>query len=331
MKNNKILILESLFSFFIIITISAIITLIVLRIKSESKIINSNSEASVIITNILENMKSKKYTDIEEYINNLSILGISKQFEESDQIINVDGNLLEDKFFGTEIPKGYIVNLRIHNLNEKFDIQKSVNIVLKNSLETLEVSTILTRDVVDVCNKPQISEKYFNEFGISLEEYEVIPIKYSYKTNSYVVTTKGDDEWYNYYSKDWAKVLIFSKYGEDLKNQFIDKNGNIRKQIKYNDYLLDLTNYIYVWIPNFSIKDNNSFFRYESAKNAIKQEMLYSNGEYLYLNTISDNIQDVSEECSFNGINGVWRKINDIEDVYLSTFNSTKFGPVNIY
>ena len=167
MKNNKILILESLFSFFIIITISAIITLIVLRIKSESKIINSNSEASVIITNILENMKSKKYTDIEEYINNLSILGISKQFEESDQIINVDGNLLEDKFFGTEIPKGYIVNLRIHNLNEKFDIQKSVNIVLKNSLETLEVSTILTRDVVDVCNKPQISEKYFNEFGIS--------------------------------------------------------------------------------------------------------------------------------------------------------------------
>lgn len=308
-----------------------IITLIVLKIKSESKIVNSNSEASIIITNILENMKSKKYTDIEEYINNLSILGISKQFEENDQIINVDGNLLEDKFFGTEIPKGYILNLRIHNLNEKFDIQKSIKIILKNNLETLEASTILTRDIVDVCNKPQISEKYFNEFGISLEEYEVIPIKYSYKNNSYVVTTKGDDEWYNYYSKDWAKVLIFSKYGEDLKNQFIEENGNIKKQIKYNDYLLDLTNYIYVWIPNFSIKDNNSFFRYESSKNAIKQEMLYSNGEYLYLNSISDNIQDVSEKCNFNGINGVWRKIIDIEDVYLSTFNSTKFGPVNIY
>lgn len=331
MKNNRILILESLFSFFIIITISVIITLIVLKIKSESKIVNSNSEASIIITNILENMKSKKYTDIEEYINNLSILGISKQFEENDQIINVDGNLLEDKFFGTEIPKGYILNLRIHNLNEKFDIQKSIKIILKNNLETLEASTILTRDIVDVCNKPQISEKYFNEFGISLEEYEVIPIKYSYKNNSYVVTTKGDDEWYNYYSKDWAKVLIFSKYGEDLKNQFIEENGNIKKQIKYNDYLLDLTNYIYVWIPNFSIKDNNSFFRYESSKNAIKQEMLYSNGEYLYLNSISDNIQDVSEKCNFNGINGVWRKIIDIEDVYLSTFNSTKFGPVNIY
>ena len=40
MKNNKFLIIESILSFFIIIIISIIITLVCLKIKSESKIVN---------------------------------------------------------------------------------------------------------------------------------------------------------------------------------------------------------------------------------------------------------------------------------------------------
>lgn len=324
MKNNKFLIIESILSFFIIIIISTIITLICLKIKSESKIINNVSNGSVIITNILENMNSRKYAEIEEYIDNLSVIGITKKIEENNQVITVDGNIFKDRFFGIEIPNGYILELKIHNLNEKFDIQKSVNIVLENNIEKLEVSTVLEREFVDVCNPPQITDEYFNILGINMEDYEIIPIKYSNKSNNYMVTTIGDEDWYNYYAKEWAKILIFPRIGENLKNQFIDKQGNIKNT-------LELQNYMYTWIPNFSIRDNVSYFRYGSGKNLIRQEVLYSNGEYLYLNTISDDIPDISSECSFNGINGVWKKVNNNDDIYFNAFNATKFGPINLH
>lgn len=331
MKNNKILIMEVIISFFIIIIISSLITVVCLKIKSDSQEVTNSSQNSIIITSILENMQSRRYSKIEEYINNLSVIGISKKFEENNQIITVNGSIFQDKFFGVEIPDGYTLELRIHDLNEDFDIQKSVNITLSNNTGTAELSTVIQREIIENCNKPEITDEYFNELEISLDEYEIIPIKYSYKTNSYVVTTKGDKDWYNYYAKEWAKVLVFPIYGEDLKNHFINSNGNVEKQVTYNGYTLNLESYIYTWIPNFSMKDNISYFRYGNGKNSIKQELLYNNGEYLYLNTISDVISDVSEECNFNGISGVWRKIDNENDVYISSFNVTKFGPINLH
>lgn len=331
MKNNKILIIESILSFFIIITISSLITVVCLKIKAESKNVNSSTRDSIIITNILENMNSRRYAIIKEYIDELSAFGVTKTFEENEQVITVDGNVFQGRFFGTEIPKGYIVELRIRDLNDDFDIQKSIHIAIKNNNQVSEISSSIQREIVDNCNKPEISNEYFKDLEISLDEYEVIPIKYSYKTNSYVVTTKGDNDWYNYYTKEWAKVLIFPIYGEDLKNQFIDSAGNISNQINYNGYTLDLKNYIYIWIPNFSIKDNISYFRYEDGKNSIKQDLLYNDGEYLYINTISEVVEDISDECNFNGISGVWRKADNKEDIYFNSFNSTRFGPINLH
>lgn len=331
MKNNKILIIESILSFFIIITISALITVVCLKIKSESKSVNSSAKDSIIITNILENMSSRRYAVIKEYIDELSAFGVTKTFEENEQVITVDGNEFQGKFFGTEIPNGYVVELRIRDLNDNFDIQKSVHIAIKNNNQVSEISSSIQREIVDNCNKPEISNDYFEDLQISLDEYEVIPIKYSYKTNSYIVTTKGDNDWYNYYAKEWAKVIIFPIYGEDLKNNFIDSTGNIANQINYNGYILDLKNYIYAWIPNFSVKDNISYFRYENGKNSIKQDLLYNNGEYLYINTISEVVEDISNECNFNGISGVWRKVDSQDDIYLNTFNSTRFGPINLH
>lgn len=331
MKNNKMLIIELILSFFIIIIISSIITIVCLKIKSESKYINNSSKDSIIITNILENMNSRRYSEIEEYINNLSVVGVTKTFEENEQVITVDGKVFQEKFFGTEIPFGVIIELRIQDLDENFDIQKNVSITLKSNNQVSEISSVIEREIVDNCNKPEITNEYFKELGISLDEYEVIPIKYSYKTNSYVVTTNGDKDWYNYFAKEWAKVLIFPIYGEDLKNQFIKSNGEINNQINYNGYILDLKNYIYTWIPNFSVKDNVSYFRYGNGKNSIKQDLLYNNGEYLYLNTISEVVEDISEDCHFNGVSGVWRKADNSEDVYFSSFNATRFGPINMH
>lgn len=334
MKRSKFLNIEIIFSIFIIIIIGAIITFICLRINYEKNNMISNSEATIIITNILENIKSRRYSDIKEYIDGISDIGITKKIEENGQYIIVNGNIFENKFFGTEIPKGYIVELRIDNLNNDFNIQKSINIDIKykinNENKNLSLSTVVEKEHVEECNKPEIENDYLELIGVNLDEYEVIPIKYSNKLNSYVITTAGDEEWYNYSSKEWARVLIFSKDGEDLKNQFISNDGIVKKQIKYNDtYELFLNNYMYVWIPNFTIKDNISYFRYGSGKNSIRQDLLYNNGEYLYLNIISDVVNDISEECNFNGVSGVWKKVIDSEDIYFKNLNSSKYGPIN--
>lgn len=331
MRNSKVLIFETIFSFFIIISIISIITFVCLKINSESKSLNNNAEATIISTNILENINSRRYNKIEEYIEELSVVGVSKKIEKNEQLIIVDGSNFVGKFFGTDIPEGYKVELSFKNLDENIDIQKSINIKIKyNEIEVFNLDTVLQHENVDVCNKPIITNEYFEPIGINLDEYEIIPIKYSYKSNSYVTTTKGDNSWYNYYAKEWAKVLIFPNYGEDLKSLFIDNEGNVKNQIQYNEYVLDLKNYIYVWIPNFSMRDNISYFRYNNGKNAIRQELIYDNGEYLYINSIGDSIPDITEDCNFNGISGVWRKL-DNKDIYFSSFNSTRFGPLNLH
>jgi hypothetical protein len=53
----------------------------------------------------------------------------------------------------------------------------------------------------------------------------------------------------------------------------------------------------------------------------------YIDGNYLYLNTVGEEIENISKECSFSGTAGVWRNLNS-EDIYITEFNKTKYGPI---
>ena len=75
------------------------------------------------------------------------------------------------------------------------------------------------------------------------------------------------------------------------------------------------------------MKNNQSYFRYGASKNIIKMDFKYIDGKYLYLNTVGEEIENISKECSFSGIAGVWRNINS-EDIYTEEFNKTKYGPI---
>jgi hypothetical protein len=323
--------------FIIIFTILLITTIALacIGIKNQSQNTNKNSEATIIMTNIIENMNSKTFSEFESYIEEISSIGISKKIEEGTQKIKVTGKELQGKFFGTEIPDGYNIDMEISNNSDTFNIVKNVNIIITYEVngneEKLEMQTSLEREKIDECNAPDLTSSYFDSIGISTEYYNIIPIKYSYDLNSYVTTTESDDEWYNYSSKEWARVLVFLKDGHDLKDAFIDENGVVKNTAVYDNYNLDLKNYMYVWIPNFSIKDNESYFRYAASKKAIAVDFLYVDGQYLYLNTVSDEIADVSTKCSFDGIYGVWRKVLDEDDEYYKNFNLTKYAPLNLH
>ena len=64
-----------------------------------------------------------------------------------------------------------------------------------------------------------------------------------------------------------------------------------------------------------------------ASKNIIKMDFKYIDGNYLYLNTVGEEIENISKECSFSGIAGVWRNLNS-EDIYITEFNKTKYGPI---
>ena len=328
---KRIMPLELFFSLIIIVSIIFVITIICLEIKAYSIRINRKTEMALIASNIMENIKVRSYDDVENYLNELSYVGISKKKENNIQYVTVYGNEFSEKFFGTAIPKEYIVEFEAANNAEGFNIQKKITISIYynnlNKADGFEISTIIERENVNECNFPIISDEYFKELDITEKEYEFVPIKYSKEKECFVTTTKHDTEWFNYSAKQWAKILIFNKSEKSLKESIINSDGTINNIINYDDTAIDVKVYMYVWIPNFSIKDDITYFRYNASKKAIKNELSYENGTYLYLNKIGEEIKDISEECDFEGIYGVWRSFGDTQDVYYNNFNKTKYAP----
>lgn len=332
MENNKksvgnnIISIEVIFSILIIVGIVSIISYVSLFFTSNTKKIGSQSEAMIILTNALENINSRDYENFSEYIENISILGLTKSIENGKQYITVNGDEVQDKFLGVIVPKGYILELVIEDLNQEFDIIKKIDISITYDVqgldEELKMTTIIQNEMIDNCNEPNFTSEYFLEAGIEVDDFEIIPIKYSENVKDYIVTTSADSEWYNYSSKEWARVLVLPKRSSiDLKSMFIDATGVVNTQDE------SIENYMYIWIPNFSVKNNQSYFRYGASKNIIKMDFKYIDGNYLYLNTVGEEIENISKECSFSGIAGVWRNLNS-EDIYITEFNKTKYGPI---
>lgn len=332
---KRIIPLEIIASVLIIATIVFIITLISLEIKVYSQRINKKMEATLIASNILENIKTRSYDNIEKYISELSYVGISKKIENNIQYVTVFGNEFSEKIFGTQIPKDYIVELQSENYGNDFNVLKKISVIVEYEVngkpENFSLSSIIERENIEECNSPVISEEYFKEFNITELEYDIVPIKYSEDIDKFVVTSKEDEEWYNYSVKRWAKVIAIPKKSKITINDFKNDDVTLKSAINYENETFYLTDYMYVWIPNFSVKDNVTYFRYSTGKKAIKNDFMYVDGKYLYLNKIGEEIKDISIECSFEGVLGVWKKFGNEQDIYYSNFNQTKYAPINIY
>lgn len=334
-KNNKIVYFEIIFSCIFACIMIFIISIIFANIYINSIKITKNAEATSIMVNILENMRKRTFNNFENYIDSLSIVGISKKIENDTQLIFVNGVECQEKFFGTDIPKDYNLTVEISKTDKNFDLAKNIDIIIYYRIfgksYSLQMDTLIEREKIKEVNEPIINNEYFDLLNIDIDDYDIIPIKYSYELNSYVVTTVGDPEWYNYSSKEWAKIVAIAKEGYVQKDVFIDVNGKVSKQVDCNGTILNLENYMYTWIPNFSVKDNETYFRYSSGKNMIKMDYIYEADKYLYYYSVSDEIENISPMCSFDGTSGVWRSVLDVQDEYYKCFNNTKYGPINLH
>ena len=333
-KNNFIGI-EVVFSIMIIIIILFVIVLVVLSMKQKVRQINKNDEANIILTNLLENINSRDFNSFETYINELSTIGISKSIEKNTQTISIDGSQLEDKFLSTSIPSGYNIELIITD-DTGFDVLKNIEIVARYKVDrknyVKRVSTVIEREMIDRCNSPVIAADNFITEEIESDKYSIIPIKYSDVEKRYVKTNLGDEEWYNYSAKEWAKILVLTKEDESLETSFINDDGSVNREIQIGEEMASIDNYMYVWIPNFTVKSGRTYFRYGAGKSTIRLNFKTNDEEeYLFLNEISNSENDLSKEVTFDGVSGVWIKVTDTENEYYKAFNETKYGPMNRY
>ena len=177
---KRIMALEMFFSIIIIFSIIFIVTVICLEIRLYSQKINKEAEASRIASNIIENIRMRSYDDVEKYIEELSYVGISKKIENDIQYVTINGKEFSENFFGTQIPKDYIIDFQAENYSEGFNIQKRIDLTLNYSLnqkiEDFNISTVIDRENINECNSPIISDEYFKELGFSEADFEIIPI-----------------------------------------------------------------------------------------------------------------------------------------------------------
>ena len=150
---------------------------------------------------------------------------------------------VKKSFFGTDIPEGYNLIVEISETDKDFDLAKNIDITVyynifgKSYFRNME--TLIEREKIEEVNEPIINNDYFKFLNIDVDDYDIIPIKYSKDLNSYIVTTFGDSEWYNYLSSDpiWANAMLSDgkyKVGEVAVGQVVQNNNSTIEQTEIN-------------------------------------------------------------------------------------------------
>lgn len=331
----------------ILVMTVVVVTMIYVNIDVGNKSINRTSGATRIATNILENIKLEEYENV-----------VSKDSK-------TDGN----KMYNTKIPNGYHTVVTVEELEDSdlFKLVKKVDVSITykvgNEEKNISVSTAIESEFSMECNEPKFSENFLKnsmDYETKLLAGKIfVPIKYSYISNKYIVTTENDDEWYNYSSKEWAKALVFPD--ETIKNQFVDNYGNINTStVEIDSENKTFKDYLYVWIPNFGCSEDTTlpdstvipgeyYFRAGAGstaedKNAITFQMVKEveqevdesiEIENLNAYKVDKNItfKESGENAIMMSAEGFWRLYNSApeENTVYGKLTGSKYGPMIIH
>lgn len=304
----------------------AVVTAIYVNIDLTSKKVTRTAGATRIATNIFEEIEKMTYSDFKTEIDNNSptnINGIQRI------VINrKKGRVYEnEKFFNTKIPKGYLVECSIENAygtdtEKKYDIVKKIKLLIEypvgDRTESVELSTVKALEMIEICNKPIISEDNFIKYP-SIEMSDVIPIKKDGSVYRKIKNENDFDGWYSYENKVWAKVIVGNSHLDSATGQLNE----------------GFENDMYVWIPNFGIYNGELTFRYKNTKNMIKNEILEKLGETKNTYTVTNDIANDRSSCTFQ-TNGYWIKYTDLNSTYstgnsyIKSLNESEYGPLEL-
>lgn len=310
----------------ILVMAVVVVTMIYVNINTGNKSINRTAGATKLATNILENIQLTDY----------------------ENIVSLDTkNGAGNRIYNTKVPNGYhaIVTVTEGASTDIFYLVKNVTVEIKYKIsgeeKNIKVSTAVEEKYKEECNPPKFTEKFLinspDTETKQLSSKVIVPIKYSYVTDKYVVTTESDKEWYNYSSKEWAKILVFPD--NIVKSKFMDSNGNIiTDAVVVSGASKKFTDYLYVWIPNFGLAANGNYYFRSGTKGSVldKNALVFSkvktaDGKILNAYTVDTSI--IFSNAIIMNDDGYWRlyKETPTTNTLYEQLNLSVYGPVTIH
>lgn len=285
-KENGITGADVLIALLIILTTLGVIGTVYVNLVLGSKGIDRRAGATRIATNLLENIETLYYDEIQENLDTLSNLGTATKVDTTYTIPG--GNKI--KILNTSIPKGYkaIIQLQKSYGTEEslqYDLVRKVTLkieyLLDGQTKHIELNKVLEREVIRECNSPQFTEDYIRQIVPKGTEYEmysqsaegvqtgvkiICPVQYDAEKKQYKIVENVDSLWYSYSNKQWAQILILES--DELANSI----DSITKTV--TDLEILKSNKSYVWIPRFGVENGGDFegdtkFKYKNTDLAI--------------------------------------------------------------
>lgn len=349
------------------VTISALIILVAVSVIGmvytnlviTSRGVDRKAEATRIATNIIENISSMYYDEIEEELNTLSDDGIAIKTIETDytnyHIANGQG---EVELFNVNILNGYEADIIINNVfgseneNDGLDLVKKVTVqvsyLLNGISQNVNIEQTFKREAVRECNSPVINDSSFESFDVNMDnciywyenaqnfsgDYIICPIEYDVQNELYKLVPSSvfmnNKRWYSYSNKQWARVLILTpgQYGNvvDSQNNVISDNSALT------------SNRSFLWIPKFGIDTSGKlYFKFKNTDLGILNSYYSSTPApdfiYYYIDTEDSVSWSDSYLLNFGNENGKWVSYSDLGTSGTEAYwlNQSKYGPLLEY
>lgn len=320
---------EVMIALLIIVSTIGVIGMIYINLNTTTVGVDRKTGASRIATNVIENINMLFYDQVQERLDNLVANGDATK---QDAVYTVIGEK-NIKVFGTSIPKGYTLALKLENTygsqeTVQYDLVKklslNVSYLLNGATQNVSLSTILQRESIKECNSPNFEEDYIRQMVPQGTEYIIFnenvttaqagvkiicPIQFDNLTEQYKVIEKTEEDWYSYSNKEWARVLVLDA------TEFASVIDFNKKVVKDTAALNG--NKAYVWVPRFGIKAEgnvfgDTFFKYQDTDFAIMNS--YENDGSLIYNYLDENIiwATLGIEFESNKLLGKWSQYSEL-------------------
>lgn len=224
--------------------------------------------STIFINVYLSFTESKRYSTATLYATQIA--------EKADQLLFEE--VTKENLTYIDIPTGYDTQITIESNKENTikTIHIYVNYKIGNNQKTVKLDKIKVRDYIEIPNAPIIQEgmvpvKYIND---ELEGY-------------WVIASSNSTNWYNYYTNEWANVMLLDGLTTQSGKKVTDENKEELVGEKINTF-----GSMFVWIPRYAYKITN---------NTIEIEFLYGNtNNYLDIIKVVGTNEDGTEKIDYN-------------------------------
>lgn len=345
-KNQKgITVADVTISLLIILTTLGVITMVYVNLVVASRETDRKAGATRIATNIMENLSSLYFDEIEVVLKNSSAKVNGSVYHINDS--------REVKKLNTTIPNGYNVVVSVSDVNNVGIVKKievNVDFAVDGVKENVKLEKVFEREQVRECNSPNFTEEsikliipdknwqLWSDKSKDMQSGEKIlcPVYYDVESKKYKLLSKNSIDqkkvWYSYSNKEWARILVFEK---DQYIAYVDFSDINNVYLKDNSVLTD-QRYSYVWIPRYGVlagKDlsNGVNFKYKKTDIAI-QNSYYDNQVNLIQNVLNKNADWKINQTSFDSNHepGRWYNYSDLTNTSTDAYklNHSQFGPM---